>query len=85
MDQKQMLKQMLAFHQTTFNNAFNTMTLLQDQLKGVAKTMLEQATWLPAEGRQAIENGTESYKSACQTFKQQIDNSYKQVEKTFVS
>ena len=85
MDQKQMLKQMLEFNQNTFNTAFNTMTLLQDQLEGVAKTMLEQATWLPAEGRKAIENVTESYKSACQTFKQQIDNSYKQVEKTFVS
>jgi len=85
MDQKQMLKQMLEFNQTTFNNAFNTMTLLQEQLEGVAKTMLEQATWLPAEGRQAIGNGTETFKSACQTFKQKIDDSYKQVEKTFVS
>ena len=84
MDQKQMLKQMLEFNQTSFNNAFNTMTLLQDQLERVGKTMLEQATWLPAEGRQAIENGTETYKSACQTFKQKIDDSYKQVEKTFV-
>ena len=85
MDQKQMLKQMLEFNQTTFNNAFNTMTLLQDQLERVGKTMLDQATWLPAEGRQVIEDGTETYKSACQTFKQKIDDSYKQVEKTFVS
>ncbi len=61
------------------------MTLLQDQLERVGKTMLEQATWLPAEGRQAIEHGTETYKSACQTFKQKIDDSYKQVEKTFAS
>jgi hypothetical protein len=38
MDQKQMLKQMLEFNQTTFNNAFNTMTLLQDQFERVAKT-----------------------------------------------
>ena len=85
MDQKQMLKQMVEFNQTAFNNAFNAMTLLQDQFERVAKTVLEQATWLPAEGRKAIENGTETYKSACQTFKQQIDDSYKQVEKTFVS
>jgi len=84
MDQKQMLKKMLEFNQTTFNNAFNTMALLQDQFEHMSKTMLEQATWLPAEGRQAIENGTKAYKSACQTFKQQIDDSYKQVEKTFV-
>ena len=85
MDQKQMLKQMLEFNQTAFNNAFNTMTLLRGQFERVAKTMLEQATWLPAEGRKAVDNFTETYKSACQTFKQQIDNSYKQVEKTFVS
>ena len=85
MDQKQILKQMLEFNQIAFNNAFNAMTLLQDQFERVAKTALEQATWLPAEGRKAIENGTETYKSACQTFKQQVDDSYKQVEKFFVS
>ena len=85
MDQKQILKQMVEFNQTAFNNAFNAMTLLQDQFERVAKTVLEQATWLPAEGRKAIENGTETYKSACQTFKQQVDDSYKQVEKAFVN
>ena len=78
-------KQMLEFNQTAFNNTFNAMTALQDQFERAAKTVLEQATWLPAEGRQAIENYTETYKSACQTFKQQVDDSYKQVETFFVS
>ncbi len=85
MDQKQMLKQMIDFNQATFNNSFNAMTLLQDQFENVAKTVLEQANWLPAEGRKAIENWTETYKTARQTFKQQIDDSYKEVEKFFVS
>ncbi len=84
MDPKQMLKQMVEFNQAAFNNAFNAMTLLQDQFEGTAKTVLDQAN-VPAEERQAIENFTETYKSACQTFKQQIDDSYKQVEKFFVS
>ena len=84
MDQKQILKQMLEFNQTAFNNAFNAMTLLQGQFENVANTVLEHAK-LPAEGRKAIENWTETYKSACQTFKQQVDDSYKQVEKVFVS
>lgn len=84
MEQKQMLKQMVEFNQTAFNNTFNAMTLLQDQFKHVTKTVLEQATWLPAEGRKAIENCTEAYKSACQTFKQQIDDNFKKVEKLFV-
>ena len=85
MEQKQMLKQMLEFNQAAFNNAFNALTLLQGQFEQVAKTALEQATWLPAEGRKAIEKGTETYKSASRTFKQQVDDSYKQVEKAFVN
>ena len=85
MDQKQILKQMVEFNQTAFNNAFNAMTLLQGQFERAAKTVLEQANELPAEAREAIENYTETYKSACQTFKQQVDDSYKQVEKFLVS
>ena len=85
MDQKQIFKQMLEFNQTAFNNTFNAITLLQGQFEQATKTVLEQADWLPAEGRKAIENWTETYKSACQTFKQQVDDSYKQVEKFFAS
>ena len=85
MDQKQMLKQMFEFNRTAFNNTFNALTLLQGQFEHAAKTVLEQANQLPAEGRQAIENCTETYKSACQTFKKQIDEGYNQVEKFFVS
>ena len=84
MDQKQILKQMVEFNQTAFNNAFNAMTLLQDQFENVANTVLEQAK-LPAEGRQVIENCTETYKSAYQTLKQQIDDGFNQVEKAFAS
>ena len=81
MDQKQMVE----LNQAAFNNSFNVKTLLQGQFEGVAKTVLEQANELPAEGRKAIENCKETYKSACQTFKKQIDDSYKQVEKFLVS
>lgn len=84
MDQKQMLRQMLAFNQSTFNNAFSAITMLQDQFERVTNTVLEQANWLPAEGHKAIETCTETYKSACQNFKRQIDESYQQVEKALV-
>ena len=84
MEQKQLLKQMLEFNQTAFNNTFNALTLLQGQFEQVAKTVLDQAN-VPAEGLKAIEKGTETYKSASRTFKQQVDDSYKQVEKAFVS
>jgi len=85
MDQKQMLKQMIEFNQATFNNAFNAMSLLQDQFDRVTQTVLEQATWLPAEGRKAIENWADSYKTGRETFKKYVDDSYKKVQEYFVS
>ena len=81
--QKQMLKQMIEFNQATFNNAYNAIALLQDQFERVAGTVLDQATWLPAEGRKAIEQWVESYKTGRDNFKKYVDESYKKVEEYF--
>lgn len=81
--QKQMFKQMLEFNQTTFTNTFNAAALLQDQLERVAKTGLDQATWLPAEGRKVIENWVDAYKTGRENFKNYMDDSYKKVEEFF--
>ena len=84
MDQKPTFKQMIEFNQTTFNNAFNAMVLLQDQLEKTASAALHQASGLPAEGRKAIEQWAEAFKSGRNNFKQQIDNGFEQAEKLFV-
>lgn len=83
MDQKEMLKQMIMFNQTSFNNAFAAMTAMQEQFEQVAKTVLDQADWLPAEGRSAIENWVASFKTGRDTFHQYVDESYQKVEKYF--
>ncbi len=85
MDQKQLLKQMIEFNQAAFNNTFNAMVMLQEQFERVANTVLEQATWLPAEGRNAIENWVQSYKTGRDNYKQYMEESYQQVEKFFQS
>lgn len=85
MDQKQLLKQMIEFNQAAFNNAFNAMVMLQEQFERVAETVLEQASWLPEEGRNAIENWVQSYKKGRDNYKQYMDESYQQVEKFFQS
>jgi hypothetical protein len=84
MDHKQMFKQMIEFNQTTFNNAFDAMVLLQDQFEKAATAALDQASGLPAEGRKAIESWTEAFKSGRNNFKQQMDNGFQQAEKLFV-
>jgi gamma-glutamyl:cysteine ligase YbdK (ATP-grasp superfamily) len=83
MDQKQILKQMIEFNQTTFNNTFQAMALLQEQFERVAQTAIDQANWLPAEGRKAIENWVEAYKTGRDQYKSYVDDSYKKVEKYF--
>lgn len=85
MDQKQLLKQMIEFNQATFNNTFNAMVMLQDQFERIANTVLEQAAWLPAEGRNAIENWVQAYKTGRDNYKQYMEDSYQQVEKYFQS
>jgi hypothetical protein len=83
MDQKQILKQMIEFNQATFNNTFQAMVLLQEQFERVAQTAIDQANWLPAEGRKAIENWVEAYKTGRDNYKSYVDDSYKKVEKYF--
>ena len=80
MDQKQILKQMIEFNQATFNNTFQAMSLLQDQFERVAQTAVDQASWLPEEGRKAIENWVDAFKSGRTDFKKYVDESYKKVE-----
>jgi hypothetical protein len=84
MDQKQMFKQMIEFNQTTFNNAYDAMVLLQDQFEKAARAALDQAHGLPAEGRKAIENWSEAFKDGRKNLKQQIDSGFEQAEKLFV-
>ncbi|KJS31901.1 MAG: hypothetical protein VR64_10305 [Desulfatitalea sp. BRH_c12] len=83
MEQKQMLKQMVEFNQAAFNNTFKAMEMMQDQFERVARSVMEQATWLPAEGRNAIENWVQAYKGGREKYKQYLDESYGQVEKFF--
>jgi hypothetical protein len=83
MDQKQFLKQMIEFNQSTFNTTFEAMSLLQDQFERVAQTAVDQASWLPEEGRKAIENWVDAFKSGRNEFKKYVDESYQKVESYF--
>jgi len=83
MDQKQILKQMIEFNQATFNNTFQAMVLLQEQFERVAQTTIDQANWLPAEGRKAIENWVDTFKTGRDNYQSYVEDSYKKVEKYF--
>ncbi len=83
MDQKQIIKQMVEFNQTAFDNAFDAIVTIQDQSELLTEKVIDQAQWMPADGRKVINNWVEVYKTSRQNFKTQVDNSYKQIEKLF--
>ena len=85
MDQSQMLKQMIDFNKATFDNSFSAMVMLQEQTEKMVNTFLEQATWLPEEGKKAINEWTKAYKKGCEDFKNSVDENFKKVEDFFTT
>lgn len=81
MDQKQIFKQMLEFNKTVFNNFFHALALFQGQFERIANATIDQTDWMPDESRKVIEDWDKSFKDACDNFKNNIENSYKQVER----
>jgi len=85
MDPKQIIKQMIQFTRTTFDNTFDSMTVLQEQTEKLIGTYLEQAPIIPAEGKKAITDWMKAYKKGREEFKTTVDDNYKKVEKSFAS
>ena len=80
MDQKQIFRQMVEFNKGAFNNAFNAMVMVQDQTETLANSMLNQATWMPEEGRKAIREWVDAFKKGREAYKETVDEAFKKVE-----
>ena len=78
-----MAKQMLQFNKTAFDNTFNAMTMVYDQNEKMVGTFLQQASWLPEDGRKAISDWMEAYKKGGENFKKLVDENYQKVDDFF--
>ena len=83
MDQKQIMKQMIQFNKTALDNSFKAMTMVYDQNEKMVETMLNQSTWLPENGRKAINDWMDAFKKGCNDFKTLLDDNYSKVESFF--
>jgi len=83
MEPKEMMKQMIQLNKTAFQTTFNSMAILQDQMEKATNTFLEQATWLPAEGRKVIEEWVKTCKNGRENYKNTVDEGFKRVESFF--
>ncbi len=85
MDQKHLLKQIIDFQKTTFENSFNALATLQEQGETMINASLNQAEWLPAEGKKVIKEWLDTYKKARAEFKNTVDSNFKKVQEFFDS
>jgi polyhydroxyalkanoate synthesis regulator phasin len=83
MDQKQILKQMIQFNKSTFDNSYSAMAMVQEQNEKLIGTFVDQAAWLPEEGRKLVKEWMATSKKACDDFKNSVDQSYKRIEDFF--
>lgn len=77
---KTMYKQMINFQKTTFDNSFNAMLKMQEQGEAMLNVFLSQATWMPEEGKKAIQDWSEASAKARSDFKKVVDDNFKTVE-----
>lgn len=85
MENKVIAKQIIDFHKSTFDNTFNSLSILQQQTEKMVQTFVQQATWLPAEGKAAINEWVTIYNKGRNGFKEAADNNYKKVEEYFAA
>ncbi|MCF8129463.1 MAG: hypothetical protein K9N10_13195 [Deltaproteobacteria bacterium] len=85
MEPVKIAKQMVEFQKATFDNTFNAMGMVQDQAERMFSMSLNQATWLPEEGKTAIDGWVKSYKRGREDFKKTVDDNFKKVDDFFAS
>jgi len=85
MEQAKVAKQMINFYKATFDNTFNAIIMLQEQNERMVNMFLEQATWLPDQGKKALNDWVQSFKKGRDEFKKAVDESFKKVEDFFTT
>ncbi|MDQ1336693.1 MAG: hypothetical protein QG552_3643 [Thermodesulfobacteriota bacterium] len=83
MEQRKIAKQMIEFQKATFDNSFNAMGMLQEQAERMLNMSLEQATWLPEEGKRVVNEWIKGYKRGREDFKKLVDQNFERVEAFF--
>jgi hypothetical protein len=83
MDQKQIVRQMLEFHKSTFRNSFNAMVILQDQTEKIMQTFFSQAAWIPEDLKKSVNDWVSSYKKGRDEFKKAVDDNFIRIDDFF--
>lgn len=83
MDMKKSLRQMIDMNKAAFDNAFSTMTMIQDQMEKIIDLYANQASGMDSERRKSLSEWSKIYRNGFDTFKRTVDESFKRIEAFF--
>ncbi len=83
MDNKEIVKQMIDFHKTTFKNCYSTMATIHDQAQKLFKTFVDKTPGISDENKKIIDQWNDIYEKGLDDFKKSIDEGYVKVEEFF--
>jgi len=83
MEPIKMARQMIEFNKSSFDNSFNAIVLMQEQTEKMVGSFLDQATWIPEEGRKVLTEWIAAYKKGRDEYKKVVNDSFKKVEEFF--
>jgi hypothetical protein len=83
MDQKGFVKQWIDFQKTTLDNSFTAMKMVQEQTEKMAKTFIDQASWIPEDGKKILNQWVDAYKKGHEDFKKALEDSFQKVDDYF--
>jgi len=85
MENDAIAKQIIDFYKSAFDNTFDSLTALQQQMEKMVQSFIQQSTWLPVEGKAAINEWGNICNKGRYDFKEAVDKNYKKVEEYFAA
>ena len=74
---------MIDFQKTTFDNTFDAVVAFQDQTEKMVNVLMEQAVWIPEDGKKAVHEWGAVYKKGRDDFKKTVDENFNKFEGFF--
>ena len=81
--QMQFGKQMMDFYKAAFDNTFNVMATMQDQTEKMVSMFLDQAAWMPEQGKKPIRDWGQAAKKGREDFRKAVDDNFEKVKEFF--
>ena len=75
-----MVKQMMGMQKMTLDGMLSSMIMFWEQTDRMLGPLLDQAVWMPAEGKKVFKDTVSANKRGCETFKDAVNEGFNRLE-----